>query len=298
MRADDLTVFVLSTGEETLPDCLRALEGQTHPVRVERITGVAPMSRAFQAMPERCVTPYFVQVDADMLLDPDAIERLHTGIRRAGRFTVMVSGQLEEEGFGPGGAVKCWKRGLFRIARFRDARAVDRDLFRRIRWLGLHPQPLPGLFGIHRPRHSAFSAYVKAKGDVEKWRCLRRPARQYALPLFDMLLIQYPESRDRFLGMLLGCLTVGDRLRRSKDLPFERALFAQLMQRLGWRDGAPPPALSAEQGEALRRLFAESYRDGPDRESAARRALTGMAWSLFAQRDGVLDGAQLPAGVR
>ena len=282
MSADELTVFVLSTGEETLEDCLRSLERQTCRFRLERITDECPMSRAFQAMPQRCATRYFVQVDADMLLDPDAVERLYAGIRRAGRFTVMVSGQLEEEGFGPGGAVKCWKRDLFRLARFRDVRAVDRDLFRRIRWLGLHPRPLPGLFGIHRPRHSACSAYVKAKGDVEKWRYLRRPARTYALPLLDMLLIQYPESRHRLLGMLQGALATGERLRRSKDLQRERAGYAQVIARLGWQTEAPLPPLSVQDGEALRRLFAASYRAAASRETSDQQDLAALIEVLFA----------------
>jgi len=37
--------------------------------------------KAFQAMLDTCDTPYYVQVDEDMLLHPDAVRRLHASMR-------------------------------------------------------------------------------------------------------------------------------------------------------------------------------------------------------------------------
>jgi glycosyltransferase involved in cell wall biosynthesis/molybdenum cofactor biosynthesis enzyme MoaA len=71
-----LTVFVLTTGEPSTKECLDRLAAQDVPFKLEMVENVAPMDAAFQAMLDRCTTPLYVQVDADMLLKPDAIRTL------------------------------------------------------------------------------------------------------------------------------------------------------------------------------------------------------------------------------
>lgn len=242
--SDELTVFVITTGEEPLDDCLAALERQTCAFRVERVEGVHPMSAAFQAMPDRAVTPMFLQVDADMVLDEDAVERLHAALRRSAPWTYMVAGMLREDGE-VRGSLKCWKRSLFRCFSFRDCRTVDRDLHRRTRRLGLRWRLLPGTFGEHRATASPYSGYLKAKADVEKWRFLGRPPERYALPLLDSL----AGDGERRIGALLGALTIEPRLSRSKDAVHERTLCERL-------PALDPPPLSDELREAFRAAYA------------------------------------------
>lgn len=74
--SDDVTVFVISSGEPSLADCHAHLDRQDCRFRREDIAGLTPMNRAFQAMLDRCQTPYYVQVDADMLLEPWAVSTL------------------------------------------------------------------------------------------------------------------------------------------------------------------------------------------------------------------------------
>lgn len=258
---DSLTVFVVSAGEPVLDECVEALQRQTCRFRLERIADVYPMSAAFQAMPDRCRTPYFVQVDADMVLEPHAVETLHDAIQRSGPRTVQVSGQLYEEGFGPGGAVKCWKRGVFRAFRFRDARTVDRDLYRRIGRVGLTRRHLDRQLGVHRARHSPESAWLKGKGDVEKWRYLDRDAGDYALPLVRDLLGRHTEEPDRLVGALLGALTREPRLSRSKDIRHERAVRAEVFTLLRLPGAAGEP-LAEDRQAALADRFATAYAGG------------------------------------
>lgn len=231
---DDLTVYVIVTGEETMSDCLDSLNNQDCGFQIETIKDVYPMSAAFQAMPDRCSTKYFVQVDADMLLKPHAVSLLHSGIRCTNPMTYAVLGMLYEEGFGPGGAVKCWKRGFFRFFSFHDCRTVDRDLFQRARRFGFKRHVLSQeVIGIHRPRHSPYSAYLKAKADVEKWRFLERPPDQQALPLVSDILNSPHESRHRLLGILCGSLTGACRLVTSKNARIERQRWERLLSLLG-----------------------------------------------------------------
>jgi hypothetical protein len=264
---DSLTVFVISTGEDVKDECLAALGRQTRSFRLKAIEDVYPMSAAFQAMPDRCETPYFLQVDADMVLEPHAVETLHDAVIGAGPRTYMVAGQLYEEGFGIGGACKCWKRSLFRFFRFRDVRTVDRDLYRRTRRLGLARRLLEEPVGTHRSRHSSESEWLKAKGDVEKWRFLGRDPSAYAAPLVEELLAAYPEDSQRLLGALLGALTTEPRLSRSKDIRYERALREEVLALLTLPSPADP-ALTAEQRSDIAHRFCEAYAGG-SRESLA-----------------------------
>jgi hypothetical protein len=111
----DLTVFVIASGEDTYDECLEALHNQDCNFKIDLIRDVYPMSKAFQTMPDQCQTRYFVQVDADIILHPHAIRTLHQAIRQTSFRIYMAYGRLYEEGFGAGGAVKCWKRGIFRF---------------------------------------------------------------------------------------------------------------------------------------------------------------------------------------
>jgi MoaA/NifB/PqqE/SkfB family radical SAM enzyme len=80
-----LTVFVTTIGAPQFEDCLNALGKQTvtftGPVIVR---DVAPMSAAFQVSLDTCKTPYFAQIDEDMILNPFALGRLYDGIESAG----------------------------------------------------------------------------------------------------------------------------------------------------------------------------------------------------------------------
>ena len=286
---DDLTVFIISSGEETEEDCRAALDAQDCGFLVESISGVAPMSAAFQAMPDRCQTPYFIQVDADMILNPDAVSILYKAVRRAPFWVYRVSGALYEEGFGVGGAVKCWKKNVFRITEFRDARTVDRNLQSRLRRFGLTIRHLEQVVGIHRPRHSEFSVYLKAKADVEKWRYLKRPSGRYALPLLDEVIKGGADDRQRMFGVLMGALTGANRLVRSKDAPFEEELFAELMNVLGI-EKTLAGYKAANAPDVLKSIFATAYDDFRGQNFAARQNLALRVFDLFSPLDGGEDG--------
>jgi hypothetical protein len=226
---DELTVFVISAGEQVTNECLAALERQTRTFRLEAIRDVYPMSAAFQAMPDRCRTPFFVQVDADMVLEPHAVETLHRAMRRSSPRTSTVSAYLYTEGV-ISGMVKCWRRSVFRFFRFRDVRTVDRDLYRRMRRWGIKQRELKIPIGVHRAHGWPEGAWLKAKADVEKWRFLGRPVERYALPQVRALIASRTGDGNRLAGSLLGALTTEPRLSRSKDLRFERRLRKEVLR--------------------------------------------------------------------
>ena len=289
----DLTVFVITTGEDTYDESLEALQNQDCAFKIEEIRNVYPMSRAFQAMPDRCRTRYFVQADADFVLRPNTIRVLYDAIRKSGWRTYRVHAQLYEEGFGLGDAVKCWRRSIFRLFKFRDARTVDRDFHHRVARWGFRTEIVEGVLGVHRPRHSPFSEYLKAKSDVEKWRFLRRPVEQYALGTLENMLAQYPESQHQVLGALLGTLTGMDRVRRSKDVRVEKDRYQQVLELLG-QDHELSAVRSGLGGleEDLKGLFARCYQDIDGRGYTHQRQLASETLALYSQRPSDGDAAR------
>lgn len=222
----EVTLFIISCGEESFEECLEAINKQTiyDKLKIEIIKDVYPMSRAFNAMHERCSTPYFIQVDADMILNKNACELLYNEALSTNFLTYVVYGQLYEEGFGIGGTVRCWKKSFFNYFKFRDVRTVDRDLFKRAKRFFLKRKKISydDVIGIHKPRHSVFSEYLKAKSDVEKWRFLRRKVEKYALPLFDEIMKNPNLNKYKILGLLLGAITNKEIINKSKDISYEK----------------------------------------------------------------------------
>jgi hypothetical protein len=79
----ELTAFVLTVGAPSVAECLKRLDAQDCRFTLEVIENVAPMSRALQGMLDRCRTRFFVQVDEDMLLYPNAIRSLYTRLAQS-----------------------------------------------------------------------------------------------------------------------------------------------------------------------------------------------------------------------
>lgn len=78
---NDLTVFVVSAGQNpNYEDCMKALENQTLQAPIEHIKDLSPIPVALQQMIDRCQTTYYIGVDEDMILHPDAVETLYKGI--------------------------------------------------------------------------------------------------------------------------------------------------------------------------------------------------------------------------
>lgn len=99
---EDVTVFVTTIGMPSYPDCLAALARQDSLFRIEIIENVAPLTQALQMMLDNCRTPYFVQVDEDMILHPHAIRTLLTHAKEAGAAVAGVVYNLFDAHLGRG----------------------------------------------------------------------------------------------------------------------------------------------------------------------------------------------------
>ena len=71
-----ITIFLITIQSHQLEYSLNSINklDQNFPVIVNVIMNISPTNRAYNQMRERCITPYFIQLDEDMELQEDAIQ--------------------------------------------------------------------------------------------------------------------------------------------------------------------------------------------------------------------------------
>jgi hypothetical protein len=89
-----VTVFVLSIGAPSYAACCELLRRQDCTFTLELVEGITPLSAALQQTLDRCQTPYYVQVDEDMLLYPHAVRTLFEQLSSSPPDVAMVVGLL------------------------------------------------------------------------------------------------------------------------------------------------------------------------------------------------------------
>ena len=131
---DLVTVFVTTVGYPTFATCLEHLRAQDSRFTLRIVDRVAPMSAAFQRMLDECTTPYYVQVDEDMLLYPHAVRTLYARLaamepRTAQYVAALYDVHLERVIYG----VKIFRHAVARRYDFRDVTGSEWDQIRRWR---------------------------------------------------------------------------------------------------------------------------------------------------------------------
>ena len=90
----EVTVFVTTIGAPSYPACRELLRRQDCTFTMHLLEGITPLSAALQQMLDRCRTPYYVQVDEDMLLYPHAVRTLYERMSSSPPDVAIVVGQL------------------------------------------------------------------------------------------------------------------------------------------------------------------------------------------------------------
>ncbi len=168
-RLDDVTVFVTTIGDaDNFRDCMAHLERQTVRCRIEVIDRVAPMSAAFAEMHARCTTPYYVQVDEDMLLHPDALARLHELIEDADAAVPLVCAPLWDcDVERPLLGVKIYRHAIVSRFPYRNTISCEVSQLQEMAAAGHHPVILPCeepdavCLGEHGKHYSARTIFLR-----------------------------------------------------------------------------------------------------------------------------------------
>lgn len=96
--SSEVTVFIITIDRTTVnyKECIKHIEDQNSVFDIIVIEGIAPMDRAFNEMIKRCKTPYFIQVDDDMMLNRDAVFYLYDKIKNADPKTAIIASPLRD----------------------------------------------------------------------------------------------------------------------------------------------------------------------------------------------------------
>jgi hypothetical protein len=78
----DLTLVLMTCGEETEKECLKSIEPFINEVKFFEVRNVFPQIKALNQMIEQVQTEFFIPLDADFILDKDAWSRIKNAINK------------------------------------------------------------------------------------------------------------------------------------------------------------------------------------------------------------------------
>lgn len=170
---NEVTAFVISSGKNLNYEyCIKALENQTVKVRIDIIKNYHPMSAAFQQMLFRCTTPYYIEVDEDMVLNSNAIEIMYNGIKESDTKTAMLAYQLKEVHFDYDiWGVKIYKYEIFQKYPYNlKCLSCEVEQLDRLTADGYEYKCLPIMVGQHSPYWTNKDIYERYFNLMEKFK--------------------------------------------------------------------------------------------------------------------------------
>lgn len=178
-----MSAVVLTLGEAGTDAALASLRGQTLPPHeVIVVRDVSPFHRAVNAGARQVTTPFFVQVDADMILDPGCLAELRGLVQRD---SGIVVGQLRDALIGRVVGIKLFRTAPFQEVLMANTISPDTDLGRALArggwktvYAGRPPQHDPEAwrtYGEHRPDYGLDYTYRKYLLEGRRYRYRRNP---------------------------------------------------------------------------------------------------------------------------
>jgi hypothetical protein len=167
----DVTAVVLTLGEETTERALRSVAAQSlAAAEVVVVADTTPFHAALNRGASQVKTAYFVQVDADMVLDEHCFQRLRACMAPN---VGVAAGHLRDTLIGRACCIKMFRRECFHRVQFRDSISPDTDFINDIAHYGwclvyaLHypkgAEAVQHTLGAHCPEYTpqyTFSKYV------------------------------------------------------------------------------------------------------------------------------------------
>jgi hypothetical protein len=202
-HANEISAVVLTTGEPTTQAAIDSLHRQTAALAdIIVVRDIAPFHKALNAGVTQVKTPFFVQVDADMVLDDHCIDALRSGMRRD---VGIVVGHLRDPLIGQVVGVKLFRTACFQIGMFEDSISPDTDFVADI------ARPGWKTVYIGRVRTPAHRSY-RHKPRVAQW----SSAHQGSIPAGRTFCLHRSGKRKRNF-LVLGSAEIGLRLRAPAD---------------------------------------------------------------------------------
>lgn len=229
------TVFIITVGDMTFPACQEAIRLQdTQDFVLDIIRDIHPMSAAFQEMIKRCETPYFIQVDEDMILNPNAVRSMENLMKQVSPHVGMICCHLYDEDRDVNiQGVKIYRAATMKSLVFRNVKACEMDLLEQmgegnIRWV-LHPS-VQGRHGTHYSPETIYRRYKSMyEKDILEWNDVTGDIRRKAN--------QYRETGDllalfALLGAVDGIVSVPNAKNQEKDFTQYNLKSLEVLRRI------------------------------------------------------------------
>lgn len=220
--SDEVTVFVTTVGAPSFDVCLTLLRQQDCRFSLKVIDHVAPMNAAFQRMLDLCKTPYYVQVDEDMLLYPHAVRTLYEAIVGASNALALVVGDLHDTHLRrPIQGVKIYRHATLSRYPFANVQSFEKLQVAQLLADGYSIQHVEQTLGLHGTHWTGQSIY-------ERYAALERRRRGHPRELrwfepypavFLERFLEDPSEINFFalMGVLSGALTSQAGMATDKD---------------------------------------------------------------------------------
>lgn len=256
---NDVTVVALSLGERYGERALDSARRQTlAPAEIVVVRDVAPFHRALNAGAARVRTPFFLQLDADVILDRTCLEALRALMRDDAS---IVAGLLRDPIVGRTTGIRLYRTACFAQVQIRDSISPDMDFTddtARLGWIRLNALHWRGAdrhvwhtFGDHRPDYTPLYTYAKFRLEGVRARYRRREARAW------LMLRRLCPSPSPAAPLALIATTHGFFHRDASDqlAPYRRtAEFDRVQAFLAASDDADAPDPPPRTGDAAQRF--------------------------------------------
>ena len=287
-----MSAVVLSVGEPFTQRAIDSLSAQTVQVcDIVVVENVTPFFRAINEGAARVTTPFFVQVDADMILDHSCVGELLARVRDD---TGIVVGELRDALMGQVVGVKLFRTACFRGSGMPDSISPDTEfgtLLQRAGWRTVYLEPAgepPGVprptLGEHRPEYTP--SYTFRKMMLEGSRLRHRGARHGLFwRMGELEESDHPISLLAQVALAHGFFlrSVRDELKAPADNPRADRLAAYLAAE-GHGEAWPEGLFPLDRNAPLRELFRRFLTAG---EALSHVSEGAVFRSVFARLAGV-----------
>ena len=169
----ELTVFVVSCGSNpNYIDCINSLRNQNCSFNIKYIKDISPMSKAFQKMIDDCFTKYYIQVDEDMILNENSIEKIYESIKSSSNATHSVCYLLKDPhlNFNLYG-IKAYKHDVMKNHPYNlNVISCEVEQLGRIEKSGYKNVFIQEVVGLHSPKWTQELIFERYFDLMEKWK--------------------------------------------------------------------------------------------------------------------------------
>jgi hypothetical protein len=239
--SDVLTIFVIRCGyNPNYDDCISALMSQTVNFELIEIKDKTPMSKAFQTMIDKCQTKYYIQVDEDMILNEDAIEKIYESLDKSDTNISIVAHMLRDvhldfDIFG----VKGYKHSVLKKYPYNlNIISCEMDQITRMQNDGYEILMVNEVFGQHSPKWTNNLIFERYFDLMEKYKVFGYHW-MGELPAKLLQILKNNPSNENIYAMMGAMVSMAteDKLRsREKNFNIEDKNFKRIDSLLSKKD--------------------------------------------------------------